>query len=470
MTEEKAKVLVLQGYFQNKKIFSQKTGAFRKIFGKSINFEYLQATHEITGEELADALKVLEDAGGRGEPVPPPSEPMFKWYDAGKEWETAQHYNGISESIEYIRSYFREQKYFDGVVGFSQGGVITSILCCLRNPDSDTIIDHLLHGSPLEPHLSQSMNDNPIVFRFAVLACAFAPTDIDYRDIYSSKPPSCPTLHVFGKGDTLIHAEKSRNLCEKFPRAETLEHEGGHYIPTTGAAKEVFRKFFSPYTKKTDLLSGPIVDAAPPLMSAIGLRDDILSTIGSHTCHKPVSSQGQRFLSLSPIRTKSGVAHTKKRLMRTYATLRHAIAKPTEEAFVEHRKSFGTLIADADSLADDLQNSWTRGEVSVSSPPPMSGVKSFLQRTHTTRRRSKSCEIPREWVSLLASSSPPSPQPSPKVSKRETFNRSFLLGAFNDDIKVRDPSLKDRWCNTDPLRGIEEINFPGSNVLPSGEV
>jgi len=103
---------------------------------------------------------------------------------------------------------WEKQGPFDGVLGFSQGGLLASILCYLQN-------------SPQNPFPK---------FNFAILIAAFLPSAEPWKSLFDQKC-SVPTLHIFGNKDIFIPNHESQALAACFEEAETWEHPGGHFIP-----------------------------------------------------------------------------------------------------------------------------------------------------------------------------------------------------------------------------------------------
>jgi predicted esterase len=66
---------------------------------------------------------------------------------------------------------------FDGVLGFSQGAAMASLLCAL-----------------------QQQSDADFRFRFAVMFGGFTPRSTDLVELYAPTAPliTIPTLHVYG--------------------------------------------------------------------------------------------------------------------------------------------------------------------------------------------------------------------------------------------------------------------------------
>lgn len=143
---------------------------------------------------------------------------------------------------------------FDGVLGFSQGGIITSILTGMRKPLS-------------------SMEDNYFQFSFAIF-CGTALPSVEKYLHYVLLSNSCApldTLHIYGTRDPAVSNEKSRDLISVYQKQALqnndedialntndlpyntsvtyFEHAGGHYIPTNAAIKKVLHHFINTLLK-----------------------------------------------------------------------------------------------------------------------------------------------------------------------------------------------------------------------------
>ena len=93
---------------------------------------------------------------------------------------------------------------YDGIIGFSQGGVLASII----------------------------IKKNPHLFRYFISLSSFAPNSIKYQDFYKINSPYIyPSLHVIGKNDQLVDPEKSIKFSKCFTESEIAEHSFGHFAP-----------------------------------------------------------------------------------------------------------------------------------------------------------------------------------------------------------------------------------------------
>src|SRR5690554_344490 len=93
--------------------------------------------------------------------------------------------------------------------------------------------------------------ENPISFRFAIIVSAFPPSPPEFRNLLEDRKESqCPTLFTWGEADNFISNEWSKELSDYFPNAEIYKHHGGHYVPATSEAKELFQKFISQFQEE----------------------------------------------------------------------------------------------------------------------------------------------------------------------------------------------------------------------------
>jgi len=150
-----------------------------------------------------------------------PGEVYREWWNAQINAEGAMVYTGKDASVTALKRCWDDEGPFDGVLAFSQGGMLAS---------------HLLAS----PTLRQDMP-----FRWGIFVGAMAPRDADPDNRAAFHAPGgeglgeepspgrlaeIPSLHVVGVSDTM--APLSRALAKRCgARAETLEWRGGHSVP-----------------------------------------------------------------------------------------------------------------------------------------------------------------------------------------------------------------------------------------------
>jgi hypothetical protein len=130
-------------------------------------------------------------------------EPYYEWWTIHND-----AYNGISEALDFIRSYDLSHGPFDGVVGFSQGACLAAIICAQKAQD--------LEACPLRS------------VRFGVFFSGFIPVDSAYTSLFASQL-SFPVFVSHGATD--FKREESLKLGAIFENAVVLEHSGDHQLP-----------------------------------------------------------------------------------------------------------------------------------------------------------------------------------------------------------------------------------------------
>lgn len=183
---------------------------------------------------------------------------MYSWFnwEPEEKWNAPDSYSGVEETVAFLKQQFIEHGPFDGVLGFSQGGVVTSMLAGMRRLKN-----------------SNTDETNPIAFEFAIFAATFAPPVPEYffYTMSSNKCAPLATLHVYGSADPLVPPEMSKNLAAEFEAQAKLiptpnddehsknenriykttvmhlEHPGGHFVATNAASKASYKSFFESY-------------------------------------------------------------------------------------------------------------------------------------------------------------------------------------------------------------------------------
>lgn len=201
----KIRILCLHGYRQSATKFKGQTNALRKSLKRIVELVYI------------DAPLVVPYVPGPGTVVPedPTRSTQYTWWHFTENGPTIE-YRGVSETLAYLDSVWETQGPFDGVLGFSQGGMCAQVWLAQRT-------------SP--------------AFRFAIFLSTCTP-----RDLSLLKPdttPILPTFHCWGSQDTIIPEAKSQALANRFPHAHTCVHSGGHYVPGTRDVRDALHRFLA---------------------------------------------------------------------------------------------------------------------------------------------------------------------------------------------------------------------------------
>ncbi|KAF9931349.1 Ovarian cancer-associated protein 2 [Linnemannia zychae] len=245
------RILCLHGYTQNALSFTKKTVVFRKCLKDIADLVYVTAPHIVPIPTL-DTPEERED--DKLENLEPEAVP-YGWWTSSPE---NPHYKGFDESLSGLREVLEKQGPFDGVMGFSQGASMASLLQLLLE----------------KPHLSPIMSGckhDP--FKFAIIVSGFEPRDPEKMAWYTSKynvlqskndigsedsasdtesqePKTLhgvqgASLHVIGRNDVIIEPERSEGLLKhyQYKTPQILYHDGGHYLPSNAASRNVYKSF-----------------------------------------------------------------------------------------------------------------------------------------------------------------------------------------------------------------------------------
>lgn len=140
------------------------------------------------------------------------------------------HELDLSESIKYVSSYIKENGPYDGIVGFSQGAALSTIIT--------NKITELVPGHP--------------EFKVSVIISGYSFTEPDpehkgelritekYKDAFTPmKDSKTKIIFIYGTSDQAVPAKRSQYLYNIFNKAQGegsdrvkfFEHPGGHMVP-----------------------------------------------------------------------------------------------------------------------------------------------------------------------------------------------------------------------------------------------
>lgn len=213
------KVLCIHGYRQNSQAFRERTGAFRKIIKKHAELVFVTAPNIVPADPVGDPGASAEATAG-------PGDGQRGWWFSAQNDSFDAHDNsacwkGYDESLKVIEEAFEKEGPFDGVLGFSQGASMISLMCAL-----------------------QERKETSMSFNFAILVAGFRSRSSGHDDLYSNVI-TLPTLHVFGDTDKVIEKNMSEHLLQYFNEPTILNHPGGHFIPASGPQKRVYLDFLN---------------------------------------------------------------------------------------------------------------------------------------------------------------------------------------------------------------------------------
>lgn len=212
------KILMIHGYRQNEKAFREKTGGLRKSLKNCAEFVFCEAPHSIVKLKNDDLECEQENGEDKG-----------WWFSSDDRQYSALLKTdcdlGFEQSLDYLDKVFEKQGPFDGILAFSQGACIGSILCQIAKINE--ISEHKFKN---------------IQFKFAILVAGFKSGQSQHSIFYDQKI-QIPTLHIMGETDRVIPKEMSIKLLDYFVEPKTFDHSGGHFVPTNAEAKNSIVQF-----------------------------------------------------------------------------------------------------------------------------------------------------------------------------------------------------------------------------------
>ncbi|GAA5821371.1 hypothetical protein JCM10212_003799 [Sporobolomyces blumeae] len=230
------RILMLPGYTQNAVIFSGRVGALRRALKDSAELIFVDPPHvvdmpTISSEDFKDKF----DSSATADATKPEDVPRAWWFaQRSPEDGELRNYTKFDETLVYMRELV-ERHQPDAVWGFSQGAAAAAILTALvENPNLDPVFS--------APPKDASIPWPPKPFKFAILSAGFFPLDERVKAYFDTKPKT-PTLHVLGRGDTIVGEARSVPLTHAFVDSRVEWHEGGHHTPS----KAGWRRFFEAY-------------------------------------------------------------------------------------------------------------------------------------------------------------------------------------------------------------------------------
>ncbi|PVU91735.1 hypothetical protein BB561_004242 [Smittium simulii] len=205
------KVLFLHGFSQNKHKFEIKTRGINTCFSDNDELVYLDGPIEVDSKD--DQIFVNQPCSYM-EPYPGNEDTSRSWwiYQSAERKEVS----GFENTLLYIQHIVKTRGPFDGIVGFSQGAILASILA--------SIFSRKDRGS------IRFESQPPL--KFAIIIGGGKPENSSLLH-YLDQKINCKTLIIIGKWDTVVASERALLLSELFDNPQIIYHDGGHIVPLT---------------------------------------------------------------------------------------------------------------------------------------------------------------------------------------------------------------------------------------------
>lgn len=138
--------------------------------------------------------------------------------------DNVNQYKGLLNSMEILADMLRENP-FDGVIGFSQGATLATMLAALCEGGSARVQALAEQGE------SVSIAPPQPPFKFALLSCGYKGTEKYYSGFYSPRLTT-PMLFDVATLDHMVEPSQSHEWVSVCTRSQKIVRQGGHWFPT----------------------------------------------------------------------------------------------------------------------------------------------------------------------------------------------------------------------------------------------
>ncbi|KAK6237935.1 hypothetical protein QUC31_003404 [Theobroma cacao] len=139
--------------------------------------------------------------------------PYYEWFQANQDYT---EYTNFEECLAFIEDYMIKNGPFDGLMGFSQGAVLSAALPGMQRD-------------------GVALTKVPkIKFLILISGAKFGGSKFGHHKLTStafSSPLECPSLHIIGEMDTTNTKPESTALLESFVDPFVINHPKGHTVP-----------------------------------------------------------------------------------------------------------------------------------------------------------------------------------------------------------------------------------------------
>ncbi|KAK3342059.1 serine hydrolase-domain-containing protein [Lasiosphaeria hispida] len=227
--KRQVRILMLHGYTQSGPLFRAKTRAVEKLLAKTLApldlvpiLLYPTGPSRLSPRDVPGFVPSSKDAASSAD-AETDAWAWFRWDDG------RGTYNGLDDGMRTLAAAMAEVtaqgEVVDGVIGFSQGAAMASMLVAAMDPDRTVGAEE---DEGWVRAVREANGGQP--FKFAVLYSGFYALPERLQWVYQPKVRT-PTLHFLGSLDTVVDESRTRGLVDRCQGPLVVVHPGGHYVP-----------------------------------------------------------------------------------------------------------------------------------------------------------------------------------------------------------------------------------------------
>ncbi|KAK6369731.1 Family of serine hydrolases 3 [Exophiala oligosperma] len=225
------KVLMLHGYTQSGPLFHAKTRAMEKHLQKAfpgLSLSYPTGPVQLRPKDVPGYDPTSSDD--------PDSVEAYGWWRRSDTSDPPE-YVRLEDGLETIAKVLETEGPFDGVIGFSQGAAMATMVASLLEGESrKKAFEQARSKSPLAipyPMSFERLNHPPL--KFGAAYCGFRAPGERYRGFYEAPHVQTPFIHFIGSLDSVVEEARTQALVDATGgegKTQVIMHPGGHFVPS----------------------------------------------------------------------------------------------------------------------------------------------------------------------------------------------------------------------------------------------
>ena len=160
-------------------------------------------------------------------------------------------YDELDASIDYLSEYIQQYGPFDGIIGFSQGAVMTMVLTALCEAGTLPGRAEALLQQPVP--IRQAAPQAP--FKFTISISGYKASERLYSGCFEPRI-NTPSLHILAELDTMVENSDSIDLVNVCVDAKVITHVAGHVVPTSSTVLRQMADFVQDCSSSSINISG----------------------------------------------------------------------------------------------------------------------------------------------------------------------------------------------------------------------